>query len=109
MPSYSDDEEVRIAEEDICFNWINFIDEIENSSFTYTRLTPEALENQQMPGGNYKTAVKKWSDIIIFHSGSCYLNKTVQIKVSFTRTASGRLSVSTCKHEITFTVNERYI
>ena len=37
------------------------------------------------------------------------LNKEVQIKVSFTRTASRRLYVSTCKHEITFPVNERYM
>ena len=73
IQSYSDDEELRIAEEDIYFNWINFIDEVENSSITYTCLTLEDLENQQMADGNYKTAVMKLSDIMIFLSGSRYL------------------------------------
>ena len=107
MPSYSDSEEERIAEVDIYFNWINFIDEVENSSITYTCLTLEDLENQQMADGNYKAALMKLSDIMIFLSGSRYLNKEVQIKVIFTRTASGRLYVSNCRHEITFPVNER--
>ena len=109
MPSYCDSEEERIAEEDIYFNWINFVDEVGNSSITHTCLTLEDLENQQMADGNYKTAVMKLSDIVIFLSGSRYLNKEVHVKVSFTRTASGRLYVSTCKHEITFPVNEMYI
>ena len=52
MPSYSDVEEKKIAEEDIYFNWINFTDEVENSSITYTCLTLEDLENQQMADGN---------------------------------------------------------
>ena len=107
MPSYSDSEEERIAEVDIYFNWINFIDEVENSSITYTCLTLEDLENQQMADGNYKAALMKLSDIMIFLSGSRYLNKEVQIKVIFTRTASGRLYVSNCRHEIAFPVNER--
>ena len=62
-----------------------------------------------MADGNYKAAVLKLSDIMIFLSGSRYLNKEVQIKVSFTRTTSGRLYVSTSKHEITYPLNERYI
>ena len=62
-----------------------------------------------MVDGYYKTAVMKLSVIIIFLSGSRYLNKEVQIKVSFTRTATERLYVSTCNHEITFPVNKRYI
>ena len=109
MPSYSDVEEKKIAEEDIYFNWINFTDEVENSSITYTCLTLEDLENQQMADGNYKTVVMKLSYIMFFLSGSRYLNKEVQIKVSFTRTASGKLYVSTCKYEITFSVNDRHI
>ena len=60
----------------------------------------EDLENQQMVGEDYKAPVMKLSDIIIFLSGNCYLNKKVQIKVIFPRTASGRLYVSTCKYEI---------
>ena len=36
MPSYCDSEEERIAEEDIYFNWINFVDEVENSCITHT-------------------------------------------------------------------------
>ena len=91
MPSYSDVEEKRIAEEDIYFNWINFTDEVKNSSITYTWLTLEDLENQQMADGNYKTVVMKLSYIMFFLSGSRYLNKEVHIKVSFTRTASGKL------------------
>ena len=90
MPSYSDDEEGRIAEEEIHFIWINFINELENSSITYTCLTLEDLKHQQMMDGNYKTAVMKLSVIMIFLSGSRYLNKEVQIKVSFTRTATER-------------------
>ena len=61
-----------------------------------------------MVDGNFKAAVMKLSDIMIFLSSSRYLNKEVQI-TSFTRTASERLYVSTCKHEITFPLNERYI
>lgn len=72
-------------------------------------MTIEDLKNQQMVDGNNKAAVMKLSVIIIFLSGSRYLNKEVQIKVSFTRTATERLYVSTCNHEITFPVNERYI
>ena len=90
MPSYSDGEEGRIAEEEIHFTWINFINELENSSITYTCLTLEDLKHQQMMDGNYKTAVMKLSVIMIFLSGSRYLNKEVQIKVSFTRTATER-------------------
>ena len=90
MPSYSDGEEGRIAEEEIHFIWINFINELENSSITYTCLTLEDLKHQQMMDGNYKTAVVKLSVIMIFLSGSRYLNKEVQIKVSFTRTATER-------------------
>ena len=90
MPSYSDGEEGRIAEEEIHFIWINFISELENSSITYTCLTLEDLKHQQMMDGNYKTAVMKLSVIMIFLSGSRYLNKEVQIKVSFTRTATER-------------------
>lgn len=90
MPSYSDGEEGRIAEEEIHFIWINFINELENSSITYTCLTLEDLKHQQMMDGNYKTAVMKLSVIMIFLSGSRYLNKEVQIKVSFTRTATER-------------------
>ena len=90
MPSYSDVEEGRIAEEEIHFIWINFINELENSSITYTCLTLEDLKHQQMMDGNYKTAVMKLSVIMIFLSGSRYLNKEVQIKVSFTRTATER-------------------
>ena len=48
MPSYCDSEEERIAEEDIYFNWINFVDEVGNSCITHTCLTLEDLENQQM-------------------------------------------------------------
>ena len=90
MPSYSDGGEGRIAEEEIHFIWINFINELENSSITYTCLTLEDLKHQQMMDGNYKTAVMKLSVIMIFLSGSRYLNKEVQIKVSFTRTATER-------------------
>ena len=90
MPSYSDGEEGRIAEEEIHFIWINFINELENSSITYTCLTLEDLKHQQMMDGNYKTAVMKLSVIMIFLSGSRYLNKEVQIKVRFTRTATER-------------------
>ena len=94
MPSYSDGEEGRIAEEEIHFIWINFINELDieirNSSITYTCLTLEDLKHQQMMDGNYKTAVMKLSVIMIFLSGSRYLNKEVQIKVSFTRTATER-------------------
>ena len=90
MPSYSDGEEGRIAEEEIHFIWINFINELENSSITYTCLTLEDLKHQQMMDGSYKTAVMKLSVIMIFLSGSRYLNKEVQIKVSFTRTATER-------------------
>ena len=90
IPSYSDGEEGRIAEEEIHFIWINFINELENSSITYTCLTLEDLKHQQMMDGNYKTAVMKLSVIMIFLSGSRYLNKEVQIKVSFTRTATER-------------------
>ena len=90
MQSYSDGEEGRIAEEEIHFIWINFINELENSSITYTCLTLEDLKHQQMMDGNYKTAVMKLSVIMIFLSGSRYLNKEVQIKVSFTRTATER-------------------
>ena len=90
MPSYSDGEEGRIAEEEIHFIWINFINELENSSITYTCLTLEDLKHQQMMDGNYKTVVMKLSVIMIFLSGSRYLNKEVQIKVSFTRTATER-------------------
>ena len=90
MPSYSDGEEGRIAEEEMHFIWINFINELENSSITYTCLTLEDLKHQQMMDGNYKTVVMKLSVIMIFLSGSRYLNKEVQIKVSFTRTATER-------------------
>ena len=65
MPSYSGDKEDRIAEEDIYFNWINFIDEIGNYS-TVDSLYLESPRDQRVHSRERKFEILFEVEIYVF-------------------------------------------
>lgn len=107
FPQY--DESDNDCEEDIMFNFKNFIDEIgldrvkSISAFSF-----ENVEDGVINKNEKKTFKITLEDILKFLTGSRFISTSLAIKVKFDRNAIGRVRVSICQNEITFPVLSRY-
>ena len=96
VPSFSNDEERQKLEEDILFNWQDFIDEagehkVENvHAFSLTDVEDGITDESVM-----KTHTITLKDIIMFLTGSYYLPvPSMKVKVCFDHTTKGRVNAT---------------
>ena len=94
-------------EEDVLFNWNNFIDEVGNKNVKYVAFSLEDVENGVVDESKKKERTLVLSDILMFLTGSRY-SFHQKIRLCFDHLAQGRVLVSTCTLEITFPMLERY-
>ena len=97
-------------EEDILFNWQDFIDEagehkVENvHAFSLTDVEDGITDESVM-----KTHTITLKDIVMFLTGSYYLPvPSMKVKVCFDHTTKGRVNATTYDMELQFPVIERY-
>ena len=99
--NFSDTETKAAFEEDIYFNFMNFIGH--NRVEAVQCFTLQNVENGEVSECS-KSAVKiTLPDVLIFLTGSCILpSDDMQIKVLFDHYVDGRIKVGTCELEVMF-------
>lgn len=109
LPLHSTEEIKYNLEEDIVFNWLNFLDEIDNSAVKAKAFTLEHLESGITNENQKVEKTITISDVIRFVTGARFLSKQQQrITIQFDHCNSGRMTTSTCNDKITIPVTNRY-
>ena len=99
------------SEEDIVFNFYNFIDEVGNNKLTNVL----AFSLADVEDGKVDDKIKQevsisLSDLLMFLTGSRHLPRcSPRISICFDHQIQGRVNVSTCNMEIRFSVTKRYV
>ena len=73
MVNYSTNEELRALEEDIYFNWANFIDEVENQSVVVEHISVSCLDEGLKEHPQMEKKTIKLTDIVQFLTGKIFI------------------------------------
>lgn len=108
--TYSNESDEAALEEDIFYNWKNFLDELgHGKSITVKTFTVSDVENEKTEESAKSEKKLSLGDVMMFLTGSTVVPNNEKIKVLFDHiTGKGRISVSTCQYQLTFPVVPRY-
>ena len=105
---YSDDEEKKKREQDVAYNWCNFLDELELHAVKEVRVSDFLAEEDEE-----KSLSMKLEDVLFFLTGSKFLPSisigSGRIIFDHDSDQERRISVSTCALKLTFPICERYM
>ena len=111
VPHFSKDEKFVSVEEDIIFNFFNFLDEVGNGKIKGVQTIDLTSMEDNLCGVDLKNVEKviKLPDVLQFLTGYRHCSRfTLKIDIFFQHNKKGRLSVNTCNYEFHIPVNSRY-
>lgn len=103
---YSEDEDKKGREQDVAYNWCNFLDELEQHAVEEVKVSDFLADEGE------KSLSMKLEDVLFFLTGSKFLPSvrmgTGRIIFDHDSLQERRISVSTCALKIIFPICERY-